>query len=133
MLSPTSQTARDRQSRSSFPLTLPLYLSITTLLHALTAAFFPPTPSISRPIHSHSVILSYSIFHLNISVLHISPLVHNSSTDQSILLYHFPFTKMEIEIFFFNLQSKLLNCIFLLSSLVFFHSFEIQLEMGKKM
>ena len=98
MLSPTSQNACDRQSRELLPsVPLPsLFIHHNSPPRAhtdsyLSAALSPPTLSISRPIRSHSVILTSSIFYLNLSVLHISALVHNSSIDQSMQFFFYQF------------------------------------------
>lgn len=79
----------------------------------LSAVFPSSRLSQSLGSHSHSVVFSFSIFYLNLSVLHISPPVCNSSTDRSILLYHFPSTKIETEIVFL-IYSKLLYIIYII-------------------
>lgn len=105
MLSPTSQTAVDQQSRSSFPLSLSLFIYLSQVPSCshwgLSISCPPSTPltlSISWPIHSHPVIL---FFYLNPSVLHISSPVHYSAPDQKTSLYHFPSPSMEMEIVIF--------------------------------
>lgn len=89
----------------------------------------------SWPIHSHPVILTFSIFfNLNLSVLHISPPVHNSSPDQATFLYHFPSPNMEMEIVIFVYTIKIIEPYLpLFLCIVFFsHNFQIQQEIGKK-
>lgn len=109
MLSPTSQTAVDWQSRSSFPLSLSLFIYLSQLPSMLSLKLIYLL-LFSWPIHSHPVILSFSIFfYLNLSVLHISPPVHNSSPDQATFLYHFPSPNMEMEIVIFVYTIKIIE------------------------
>lgn len=127
MLSPTSQTARDRQSRSPFPRSLALFIYLSHISsltdYHLSAGLFSPRLSQSlRPIRSHSVILSFSefFFYLNLSApAHFAScfIIHQLNN----LSFFIPFLQPKWKLKFF-LYIYLIKMIDLFSSTLYFFS-----------